>query len=312
MIFPALKNGKRIYIDVDGNIALETNFVGLAKLIDDRAVVYINDKFGFINSLGNLIITPQFDEVREFSEGLCAVKKENEWGFIDIYGEYIIPPKYHGTGDFDHGLASSQKKRNSDISYIDKNEKIVILDSGFPLFRNFSEGLLPCRGENKLSGFRDVNGKWEIEPQYVNTNSFSEGLAGILTEDKKKSKIQFIDKNNNIIIGPKYESTGACFSEGMASVVKELDGDYKYGCINKRGELVIPYMFDYMEEFSCGLAPVKFDSNDRFGFVNKKGDMIIEPKFDKVKSFRMGIAFVEVDYKWFYINKGGDVVWEFT
>ena len=48
------------------------------------AVVYIGDKFGYINKAGEFVIEPQFDDAFSFSEGLANVRIDgffrSKWG----------------------------------------------------------------------------------------------------------------------------------------------------------------------------------------------------------------------------------------
>ena len=77
--------------------------------------------------------------------------------------------------------------------------------------------------------------------------------------------------------------------------------------INKKGEIVIEPEFDYISEFSDGLAVISED--DKEGYINKKGDVVIEPEYRSAYGFADGIALVyDEDYLPFYINKKGSEV----
>ena len=50
----------------------------------------------------------------------------------------------------------------------------------------------------------------------------------------------------------------------------------RYGYIDKEGNVVIEYKFNYAEEFEGDLAIVGID--EKYGFINKDGEFVIEPK----------------------------------
>lgn len=55
------------------------------------------------------------------------------------------------------------------------------------------------------------------------------------------------------------------FSEGFAPVVK----DGKFGCINTKGEEVIPHIFDAANPFSNGVAVVRI--GEKWKYTDKEG-----------------------------------------
>lgn len=91
--------------------------------------------------------------------------------------------------------------------------------------------------------------------------------------------------------------------------------EYKWGFIDKNGKWVILPQFDYVEDFSEGLAVVEVGK--KIGYVDTTGKMVIPPQFKKTErmGFHEGLAAVEVegDYgKWGwgigYIDRSGKFV----
>ena len=48
----------------------------------------------------------------------------------------------------------------------------------------------------------------------------------------------------------------------------------------------------------------------KYGYIDKSGKVVIEPQFDYVRDFSEGLAVVEKDGKWGVIDKNGKVVIE--
>lgn len=135
----------------------------------------------------------------------------------------------------------------------------------------------------------------------------------------------FVYDNENIIKigsinvdGKKREN--CLFSEGLVPV---CNNEYRWGYMDKKGNMVIDYKFYDAKSFSEGLAAVSISNDDLdgdncYGYINKKGEYVIKPQFDDAGSFHEGKAYVgevigEGDnfgnkYALKYINKKGEVV----
>ena len=89
-----------------------------------------------------------------------------------------------------------------------------------------------------------------------------------------------------------------------------------YGYIDTKGDIAIPFEFDFADHFSEGLAAFKHKGRSKkYGYINKSGNIIIEPKFTAVEPFANDLAEVIIgkEYESFlygYINKQGDYIWE--
>ena len=88
----------------------------------------------------------------------------------------------------------------------------------------------------------------------------------------------------------------------------------KWGFINRKGEIVVDYIYNDAEIFSNdGLAPVKIED---WGFINETGKLVIPAnygitvvgfsmfRYDE-KGFIDGIARVKEGKKWIYLKPDG-------
>ena len=104
-----------------------------------------------------------------------------------------------------------------------------------------------------------------------------------------------------MVIPPKFEEAQP-FSEGLARVKI----NYKYGYIDKKGNLVIQPQFDWAEPFYDGLARVSV--NRRYTYIDKTGNFIIQPgKYSLHGDFSEGLAPVGSS-AWGYIDTRGNTV----
>ena len=78
------------------------------------------------------------------------------------------------------------------------------------------------------------------------------------------------------------------------SLVILLSPDQKWGCIDKKGEFVIPYQrFFWPNSFYEGLASVQLINQNgisKFCYIDKTGKIVIEPQFEAAADFFEGLA----------------------
>jgi serine/threonine protein kinase len=223
-------------------------------------------------------------------------------GFKDsASGDVLIPPKYHLAHNFTEGLAVVGL--NSKWGYIDNqgNEVIpLIYDHAF----HFSEGLALVR-KGPFYGYIDMSGEEIIPCKYALGNAFSDGLAAVKYSMEYESS-GYIDRHGKEVIQAQYQHAYD-FSEGLASVSKSINGELKYGFVNKSGELQIPLIYYFAEHFQEGLAPVQL-KNGRFVFINPDNEIVIEGAYTRANVFSEGLAAVQINGKYGFIDKMGNVI----
>jgi hypothetical protein len=163
------------------------------------------------------------------------------------------------------------------------------------------------------SGFMDFKGEVVFRTDYL-VSFFSEDLASVMLN----GNTCFIDKKGKIVIKPKYNnyivgcqtSCFSRFSEGLAPIViteSNQDDWYNFIYINKLGLMVFNKSFKYAQNFSQGLAFVRFNDN-KCGYIDSKGKLVIQLK--NVQSgfeFSDGFALINdsTSHSYFFINKKG-------
>ncbi len=128
----------------------------------------------------------------------------------------------------------------------------------------------------------------------------------------------------NFVIPQKYDAVASFFYEGMGRVniggkpwkgAKKSDYEYglridgatggKYGFLNRKGEEVIPLIYDDARDFSAGAALVM--KGGKWGFVDRTGKEFIPLVYYEARNFVEGLAAVQKDKdgKWGFIDKSG-------
>ena len=66
--------------------------------------------------------------------------------------------------------------------------------------------------------------------------------------------------------------------------------DKKWGYVDGNGRVVIPFIYDWCEPFSEGIAEV--GNADKAGFINKKGELVAPLQYSEVEPFHDGFAII--------------------
>lgn len=81
----------------------------------------------------------------------------------------------------------------------------------------------------------------------------------------------------------------------------------RWGFINRRGDLVIPAIYDQVGSMSDGRAAVQ--TGERWGFVDARGRMVVPAIYRRVSYFSEGVAAVQrPDLLWGYVDTQGHPV----
>ena len=157
--------------------------------------------------------------------------------------------------------------------------------------------------EKKLFGYINTQGMYEIEPQFKDAKSFSEGVALVLSKENKKWG--YIDKSGKWIIKPQFDG-GKAFKSGIGFVRIKRDWFY----INIKGEkLTMPEGVKRYPFSKDGVALIRTEKG--VGVIDTNGKFVVEPKYGIIRSFKNGYARVKTfDDKWGVIDNTGTIIVE--
>lgn len=124
--------------DSTGRIRVEPKYDEIYSFSNDRALIKINDKYGYLNTKGEEIIKPKYYEACSFSEGLAVVQVEGKYGYIATDGIEKIKPQFNAAFNFSDDLA--RVKINGLFGYIDK-EGTQKIEAYFDKASDFQNGI---------------------------------------------------------------------------------------------------------------------------------------------------------------------------
>lgn len=154
-------------------------------------------------------------------------------------------------------------------------------------------------------GFNDELGRVCIPPIYDFALPFSEGLAVVSIGGKMGiGKTGFIAEDGSVAIDFIYDGARS-FSEGLAQVELVQNGEHKTGYIDHYGRLVIPMDYNFAMSFRDGVAPVCVGESwvkGKYGCIDTRGEIVIPLKFDYLEPYSLGLFIAKYDGKWYLID----------
>jgi hypothetical protein len=185
---------------------------------------------------------------------LAPAKKDGMWGYINKKGEWVIQPQYLAAKKFESEIGEvtyyDEKSEKYKTKFINKLNSTV-----FELpelnYAIFSEGFLPYK-DGELYGYIDSTGAKVIPAQFKHCSEFSNKKAAVVF---KSGKTGYINHNRQLFISPRYD-TAFDFHGGFAVVGKRdlVAQKIKYGVIDQYGNLLVPYRYSWINNFSEGKA----------------------------------------------------------
>ncbi len=290
------------------------------------AAAEIDGKWGFIDQANRFVVAAQYDDVSVFCEGFAAVSVNEKWGFIDKAGKVVVPPKYDDTGFFHEGLASIlvDDGKSGKWGFIDTTGREVVppkYDRAAAFHQNLAMVWIADEEDWGIFspgkwGYVDGTGREVVPLIYEDIGEFHEGRACVV----KDGKMGFVDETGAVVIplaytykseerpwtdiADTYVELLPFFSEGLVALWgSEGHGD-RYGYIDRDGNEVIPFEYDYAAPFSEGLAYVskgasvwyETNADGKFGYIDKAGRVVVQLQYD------CDYAGHGTLYDWFFVD----------
>ena len=241
------------FIDAAGKEVIPVKYIYLDEFTNGRTRVVAGykdakseERYGMIDKTGKTVIPFKYDFIGyDYGNGLRKVRLPggDSWrrlqGFINQDGKEVIPLKYYILDDFSEGktVIYAESEEDEGFGYlIDETGKKVL---PYKVVDHLNgKGLIQIKDNNDKIGLVDAqSGNLLIPPTYQSLSYPTDGMIPVATDYEKYG---FLDsKSLKMSITPQYERVGR-FSEGLAAVQK----NGKVGFINKRGEIIIPFLYD--------------------------------------------------------------------
>ncbi|WP_158617997.1 WG repeat-containing protein [Chitinophaga lutea] len=167
-----------------------------------------------------------------------------------------------------------------------------------------------------LSGYLDekeniwVSADAHYIPDEFSGNAGAYATVSHVDESGNSKGIGLINRRGEIVVPIVYEGIDMGFNDGVCQVVK---GDLR-GLVDTTGREIVPPSYEYIAQYAeDGLLRV--GKNDRYGMMNLKGDIVIPLEYQDAQAAGDGmVAVMAVPQRWGYVNLKNEIVFqpEFT
>ncbi|HEV3341383.1 MAG TPA: WG repeat-containing protein [Pirellulales bacterium] len=289
LLLPFCRGGRWGYIDRLGHERITPKYLRAGDFVAHFAQVSTQEAISFLDRSGTIAFNvpfepSQLDWVGEFSEERAWFSKGRKCGCLDTRGNVVIEPIYDDARPFREGMARVNRGA---------------IEQAFP----FSTQV------GGKWGFVTTDGQLVIEPQYEEADDFSAGLALVWNDLQHV----FIDRSGKVVLAPTpalarqgISDFDSGFREGRCRIAVRSAGRTSFGFMDRTGEVVVAPTYDWVTDFSDGLARVR--RNDKWGFVNRDSREVLPCSYTDAHDFSNGLALVGLRQSECYINKSGRTV----
>ncbi len=206
---------------------------------------------------------------------------------------------------YDHEYAASDGLRRvryqGKFGYInDKGREVV--SPKFSKASDFRHGLAEVSLDGKSFGFIEPGGRTVLPLEY---EDFLYGFQDGYVPAKKNGKWGIVNAKGKTIVSHDYSYIYYYF-DGLVNARKSDGQKEKYGFLNEKGEVSIPFIYDNARPFEEGLACVSKDG--LYGYIDKKGKIVIPFQYEEARGFANGRAAIKIDGKWGFIDRNNKMV----
>ncbi len=274
------KNGKYGLMDINGNIKIKPKYSDIKGESNGLICVKAtNGKYGYMTTKGYFPIEAKYTDASNFgTDDIAAVKNRGEWGFIDRRGKLLVDYQYAEATPFKNGYSIVRRLMSKTSGIINTQGRYVVDNKKYLNVRFPSDGLVAARSQGGGKwGFVDLNGRTVVQHQYEKVTQFGDGHALVSVNG---SKFSVIDKRGNEVAPAMFDNAKMeGYNDGLAAVVYEG----KWGFVNTKGEIVIPFEYEEVTSFSEGKAAVLMDGY--WGYVDTAGEFAVLPEFEQAGAF---------------------------
>jgi hypothetical protein len=224
--------------------------------------------------------------------------------FVNNKGEYITSEKFNMASDFYGDYANIIK--DSVYGYIDKKGKQTLFKNYDFVF--FYYGDIGIANKGRKEGLIDRKGNIIRDFDNVSYNFFGYNHF-ILTKNRKS---QIINKKGDVVFSNNLNYYIKSYSFPPDSLIvyqKKINDKKMNGLINLKNELISNKLYEqvsYVGDEEHGYYAVK--NNNKWGYINKRGEEVIPLIYDKISfNINEGLIPVQKDGKWGYIDGDNNI-----
>lgn len=274
-----INNKSEIVYAVNNNEEIKDIKDSLLLVKDKKA-----DKMFLRDLKNNNLFESNYNEI-EFINDVLKVSNNKKAGIVTYKNEPIIPLEFSTIYQFKDNYYIVSKDNLNGLYQQSK----VILPLKYKQVTPFLSDYLYVVNDNDLSGLYDANLNVVIPEEYKIYEYYK---SFYLVEQNNQLMIFNIDDKSTLKLNSNYkfhDKNHYWITKRNYFVLQEGD---KYGVVNYKGEVVIPFEYDYLEPI---YASNKFiaKKNNKYGLISSKKEIIKELKFDRAQLVKEAVFFYQ-------------------
>lgn len=284
------RNGFLGCVNNQGEEVVDCQYDDMFDVYNNESVVVRGKLYGIVNTEGEEVLGCDYDDIVYFYYDTYIIKKNGLWGLCFEGGKVALETEY----DFISCFISTDDIKNNQL----ENEDLWSSndDNLFPL----GEELIRIKKKGKW-GLLDSSLEF-IVPCIYDRILEKHGNYIVVESD---GKFGVIDIKGNVIISVENEKI-IFYKEGKVLIQKnEL-----CGCVDcNTGDMVIPFMFDYIETIKNNLF--KVFKGTKVGLYNDRGEIILDCKYDDNFTLELESIKTSLDGKIGLVDWNGNILIDF-
>lgn len=231
--------------------------------------IELNGKYGLADRFtGKVVLEPTYDSELHFSNGIAPIEKAGKFGLYSENGNKVLAlPQWDGIGRIQEKLILVNQNGKYGFINLKGAIQIPILYDQADEYIN-RNGLVAVRKGTKW-GYVNSKGREMTPFKYDRLFNFSEGTSVFMLNEK----YGFLDESGKELIPAQYDDADNFFG-GLAFVAQQKDTALKYALINKKGEFLTDYEFDYFEN-NLGEGFALVQKSEKYGLLNIDGKYMV-------------------------------------
>jgi hypothetical protein len=236
------QNVDSIMVMLKGMFTTNKHYIEYKQDTNNLFFYYYNDSLGKEHRITEAV----FEDANNFVEDLAVVKLNGKFGFIDTLGAMAIPCIYDNASAFSEG--KSIVFYNCKTGILDKNGVAQLLDKDYEYVYPFNEGRSIVVFKNRY-GVINKQGVEVVPTVYKSIEPFSLNRAIVI--DTITGLAGAIDTTGSLVIPPTYLNMSAFNSYNISLVTNNFinekkDTLLKMGACDMFGKIIVPVLYDYV------------------------------------------------------------------
>lgn len=212
-------------------------------------------KFGYLNLAGEVVIKPQYAKAEDFERGRAIVQIGAKCGVIDTLGAIVIQPIYDDIKGFagDYIIVGVDGKYYTKYGVIDQAGKQLIPNNYYAIDAVRDERVVACRviGGKLKYGLIDYANQVVLPFEYDYMSPIRSKTIWVGRGEYPNCAYRLLDINGKVLLSQDfYELDDSGKLDHCAVAVRLPDGMLRYGVINRKGQILIPFRFDRITLFT--------------------------------------------------------------